>query len=65
METQYDRYTYDQLVELAKGAAMFCLIGSFYSGKIGEQYVRVNDDGSVEVFTPHMRSRIESPKNIK
>lgn len=56
IETQYDKYTRDQLVSLAKAAAMFKLIGAYYSGHIGEQTVRVNEDGSVEVFTPHQRA---------
>lgn len=65
METQYDKYTRDQLMELAKSAAMLKLIGSFYCGHIGEQTTRYNEDGSVEVFTPHQRAPLlpMSPPN--
>lgn len=55
INTQYDRYTRDQLIELAKAAAMFKLVGGFFSGHIGQQTVRVCNDGSVEVFTPFER----------
>lgn len=53
-QVDWVKYRKQDLEELAKFAAKLRLVGTLYRGNIGEQQdVKWNEDGSLEVLTPH------------
>jgi hypothetical protein len=46
-------YTREELEAIAKSTAKMEIVGTIYYGELGEQTVRWNDDGSIDVATTH------------
>lgn len=54
IRTEHIRFSREDLEHIIKWHAKARLIGAMYVGFIGDQELRWNTDGSVEVFTKHV-----------
>lgn len=59
-QTDYRVFTRADIDCLIKNAAMLQLVGHMYCGHIGEQRLRRNRDGTVEVLTSHTPASLPS-----